>query len=269
MLNQPYSLDYQVHSFRSHDGHASISDYCKHAVRIGLKEIGFSEHKDFDLSDEFVHHYDEGAYSDELQSAQAEFGKDLVIRKGVEIDYQAPFEKEIKAFLAAHPFDFVMGNVHFVEGVMIMSEAYNAGKTREEAYSAYFEAVLASVKSGLFDFVGHLEYCNRRGIAAWGEYSPEPFRKNLSEIFREMIARSMTLEFNTGGLHRGVGVTLPTLQTMTLYYELGGRRLTFGSDAHRTEHLAHELDWAYTELRKIGDWKLVSFEHRTPIERDL
>ena len=268
-ITQPFSLDYQVHSFRSHDGRASVREHCLRAVAIGLTEIGFSEHKDTDPEDKYTAYFDDALYSQEIEAAQNEFNGQLIIRKGIEIDYQKWFEKDIPAFLNVHQFDYVMGTVHFLDRVVIMSPEYNEGKTREEAYRGYFMAVLDSVKSGLFDFVGHLEYCNRWGIAAWGAYSPEPFRDLLTEIFTEMIAREMTLEFNTGGLHRGIGVTLPGLETMRLYHELGGRRMTFGSDAHHPDQLAHEFDWAMTHIKEIGEWQFVSFENRKPILRPL
>ena len=114
MINGYYAIDYQVHSFRSHDGKASIAEQCARAVEIGLDEIGFSEHKDFDPADPVVDYFDYEAYQTEIEAARQQLGEKLKIRAGVEIDYQIWFESEIAAYLDAHPFDFVIGSVHYV-----------------------------------------------------------------------------------------------------------------------------------------------------------
>src|SRR5690349_16296500 len=88
-----YAIDYQVHSIRSHDGRASILEQCERAVRIGLDEIGFSEHKDFDPADPVVGYFDYDAYMTEIEAARRTFGNTLAIRVGVEIDYQKWFEE--------------------------------------------------------------------------------------------------------------------------------------------------------------------------------
>src|SRR5436190_22227780 len=120
MINGLFAIDYQVHSLRSHDGHASIREQCLRAVETGLDEIGFSEHKDFDPQDPAVDVFDYALYLAEIERARKEFGSALNIRMGVEVDYQKWFEDEISAFLATRAFDFVIGSVHYVDRKMLM-----------------------------------------------------------------------------------------------------------------------------------------------------
>jgi histidinol-phosphatase (PHP family) len=80
MIEGFYAIDYQVHSFRSHDGRATIAEQCARAVAIGLDEIGFSEHKDFDPADPAVDYFDYDAYMTEIEAARQEFGDHLHIR---------------------------------------------------------------------------------------------------------------------------------------------------------------------------------------------
>src|SRR5438067_11014394 len=115
MIDDLYAIDIQVHSFCSHDGMASIQAQCERAVEIGLDEIGFSEHKDFDPDDPVVDYFDYDAYMREIDQAHSRFHGVLAIRAGVEIDYQRWFEDRIGDYLAAHPFDFVIGSVHYVD----------------------------------------------------------------------------------------------------------------------------------------------------------
>ena len=264
-----YKADYQMHSFRSHDGRSSIRDYCMAAIEKGVDEIGFSEHKDFAADDEYRDYFDYPAYRAEIEAARAEFGERLVILCGVEIDYRKELEDEIAQWLADHRFDYVMGNVHAIEGVSITSEEFHVGKTREAAYGEYFSAVRDSVEFGGFDIIGHLEYINRRASKFWGDYMAEPFEILLRELFRAMVAKGSVLEMNSGGLHRGLGVLLPSIATFRLYAEEGGEWIAFGSDAHEASQVGYEIDATLAELNGVKRWKLAIFRDRKRIERTL
>ena len=239
MIESNYAVDYQVHSLRSHDGKASIADQCARAVALGLDEIGFSEHKDFDPEDPQVNYFDYDAYMREIAEARQRWSGRLKIRAGVEIDYQIWFEDKIAQYLETHPFDFVLGSVHYVNRVMVMSPEYNRKRNARLAYADYFHAVRDSVVSGLFDILSHMEYANRRGVAAWGPYNTRAHLNDLNTIFDRMIDEEMTLEINTGGLHHGVGLTYPCEDTVTLYTQRGGKHISFGSDAHHPDQLGY------------------------------
>jgi len=248
MINGYYAIDYQVHSFRSHDGKASIADQCIRAIEIGLDEIGFTEHKDFDPFDPMADYFDYTAYIAEITAAREKFGDRLIIRAGIEIDYQIWFEDKIADYLDSQEFDFVLGSVHYVHRKMLMTPEYNRNRSAKTAYADYFSAVRDSVASGLFDVVAHLEYANRRGIAAWGAYDANAYRVELESLFTLMIAKDMPLEINTAGLHQGLGISYPTSATVALYAECGGRRISIGSDGHHPDQLAH----AYVEAVEIA-----------------
>lgn len=248
MIAGYYAIDYQVHSFRSHDGQASIHDQCLRAVEIGLDEIGFSEHKDFDPADPVVDYFDYDAYMEEIEQARSTFGEALKIRAGVEIDYQRWFEDKIAHYLDSHPFDFVIGSVHYVERQMLMTPAYNATRSASQAYLDYFQAVRDSVESGLIDILGHLEYANRRGIGAHGSYDARQYQEALNALFQSMITHQVPLEINTAGLHH-VGLTYPTQETVDLYVAQGGKLLSIGSDGHHPE----KLGYRYQEAARIAE----------------
>ena len=225
MIDNFYAIDYQVHSYRSHDGRASILEQCERAIQIGLDEIGFSEHKDFDPTDPVVDYFKYDEYMREIADARTRFGDVLRIRAGVEIDYQVWFEDKIRDYLDADPFDFVIGSVHYVDREMIMTPEYNRPRDKRRAYVDYFRAVQDSAASGLFDVIGHLEYANRRGIAAWGPYNPSDYRDDLDALFDTMIEHDVAFEINTAGLHQGLGITYPTAETLSFYTQRGGKLL--------------------------------------------
>lgn len=248
MIEGYYAIDYQVHSFRSHDGKATIADQCAKAVELGLDEIGFSEHKDFDPADPVVNYFNYDAYMTEIEAARATWGDRLKICAGVEIDYQQWFEDRIASYLDNYAFDFVIGSVHYVDRMTIMSPDYNRTRSAETAYGDYFRVVRASVDSGLFDILGHLEYANRRGLAAWGAYDAHAYQDALTDLFILMVEKGTVLEINTAGLHQDLGVTYPVAESVALYTQCGGKLLSIGSDAHHPDQLAH----AYPEAAHIA-----------------
>ncbi len=247
---------------RSHDGKATIAEQCARAVAIGLDEIGFSEHKDFDPADPMADYFDYDAYRREIEAAQQRWEGRLTIRAGVEIDYQVWFEDKIARYLDAHPFDFIIGSVHYVERVMLMTPEYNRTRDAHQAYQDYFQAVRDSVASGLFDILGHLEYANRRGLAAWGHYDPHVYRDELESLFDLMIAKDMPLEINTAGLHQGLGLTYPSAETVAMYTARGGVRLSIGSDAHHPDQLAYAYPMAVRLALENGLTQVCTWENR-------
>ncbi len=257
-----YSVDYQVHSYCSHDGRSSIHEQCLRAVRIGLDEIGFTEHKDFDPFDPEVDYFDYDRYRKEIDDARNVFGSALKIRAGIEIDYQIWFEDRIATYLDRHPFDFVLGSVHYVNRKMLMTDDYNRGRTRDSAYRDYFSAVKDSVKTGMFDVLAHLEYANRRGVSAWGPYDPHHFEAELLDLFACMSGTPMALEINTAGLHQGLGITYPHLYTVQLFARAGGNRISIGSDAHHPDQLGHAYGHAADMARSCGFDRVCTWNER-------
>lgn len=269
MIDGRFSIDYQVHSTRSHDGMATIREQCLRALEMGLDEIGFTEHKDFDPADPAVGYFDYACYSREIEQAREEFDGRLVIRKGVEIDYQHWFEEEIRRYLDAHEFDLVLGSVHYVDRMTVMSPEYVQGKSAYEAYRRYFDAVAQSMESGLFDVLAHLEYANRRGVPAYGEYDPAPYTQQLSDIFGTMLRNGAILEINTAGLRHGAGHCYPCEQHVSLWAQLGGREISIGSDSHDPADLAANYTDAADIACRNGIFEVCSLSEGTRVPRSL
>jgi histidinol-phosphatase (PHP family) len=269
MIDEFYAVDYQVHSFCSHDGRASLRDQCLRAVEIGLDEIGFSEHKDFDPEDPAVNYFDYEYYRSEVEKARAEFAGALKIRMGVEVDYQRWFEDQIADYLQRHPFDFVIGSVHYVDSVPIMSDVFLKDRSVTEAYSLYFQAVYDSVRSGMIDIVGHLEYANRRAVPRLGAFNPGPYREQIKQLYTEMIRQGVALEINTAGLRQGVGHTYPCEEHVRLYAECGGAIISLGSDSHHPDDLAESYTVAANLSLRYGLTKISTWENRVRTEHPL
>ena len=76
-------VDYHIHSTFSHDGHSSLFQMCQKAVDLGIEEIGFSEHMDFEPEDWAYGYFNYKQYTHQIEQAQTVFNNQIVIQKGI------------------------------------------------------------------------------------------------------------------------------------------------------------------------------------------
>ena len=77
------------------------------------------------------------------------------------------------------------------------------------------------------------------------------------------------LEINTAGLRQPIGKTSPELETVKRFRALGGKYVTYGSDAHYAEHIGAGLDTAYDMMREAGFTHFTFFQQRTPLQMPI
>ena len=68
-------VDYHIHSNHSCDGKSSIFEMCQKAIELGIEEIGFSEHVDFEPRDLGFGFFNYDEYTSEIGDVQ-DFYKD-------------------------------------------------------------------------------------------------------------------------------------------------------------------------------------------------
>jgi len=110
--------DYHMHTPLC--GHASghPEEYANHALKMGLKEIGFSDHAPFVVKplQGITMKMDElPLYHTMIEDVRARFKGRLEVRIGIEADFVPGYEKQTKTILDAYPYDYVIGSVHFIK----------------------------------------------------------------------------------------------------------------------------------------------------------
>jgi histidinol-phosphatase (PHP family) len=268
--------DLHVHSTCSADGSSTIADYARRATRLGLAEVGFCEHADFDPRDRSYGTLDLARYDRELAEAQA-IAPGVRLRQGVEITFQANLAAGIGAWLGQHTWDYVVMSVHlldYCDGWAIVSErdtvnAYFRSHSLRQACLPYFEELLRAVQSGLGDVLGHFDLVKRYGTQTYGPFEPGTFEEEIREVLRAMVGCGMALEVNTSGLRQGPGEPYPGLTVLRWYRDMGGELVTLGSDAHDTHHLGAGLPEGAALARAAGLRWLASFDRRQVQSLDL
>jgi histidinol-phosphatase (PHP family) len=260
-------VDYHVHSTFSSDAESTIIEQCRRAVKLGLREIGFVEHVDFEPADEGTGFLDWEEYSKGIEEARRQFEGLLTVRKGLEMCFQPCLAGAVTSYFEGrtNDADYLMGSVHWVEHKRVNPDLFH-GLSEEEAYSIYFNRVLQLVDSGHFDVLGHLDLVKRHGTRFYGPFRFERYRKQIGEVLALAIEKRVAVEVNTSGFRQDPGEPYPGFQTIKLYRELGGELITVGSDSHSTASLARGIPLALGMLRKVGFRSITIFEKRRPAQ---
>jgi histidinol-phosphatase (PHP family) len=258
--------DYHVHTAFSEDSSMGMEEMCLGAIERNIVEIAVTDHLDIDYPDrDFQFDLDYAAYSTAIDHAREKYHGRLNIIKGIEIGLQAHILDECAAFLEGKDFQFVIASVHAVSGMDLSGDEYYRQKTKKAAYIEYLEALLACIKNfKAFNVVGHVDLLRRYGSYRDKSMKHSDFGDLLDLVFEELISTGRGLEINTSGFRYKLQSTLPDLDLLKRYRELGGEILTIGSDAHTPHHLAYYFSAAYQVVKKAGFDYITRFPHGKP-----
>jgi histidinol-phosphatase (PHP family) len=249
-------LDSHLHTVRSPDADAQLDAYAAMAVDRGIAELAITDHVDFDPG---MPAYGYASFTDrerDVREAAARWGeRGLAIRFGVEVTYERRYEDEIRGWLARHPHDFVIGSVHISADSPYKAgnvATFVEGRSLTDIVAPYFDEVVAAARSGLFDTIGHLDFVKRylvpHVMPADLAAAPELYERVLAAL----VDSGTALEVNASGLRQLPRETYPSPAIVARYRALGGRHVTIGSDAHRSEWFAYGLAEAYRHAQGAG-----------------
>jgi len=262
-----------VHTSDSPDADIPAWQLARRGYESNLSAIGFVAHVDLDPEDYCYGGFSAQNYDESINRAKAESEGRLLIMKGLEVGEPHLYEEQVKNLVDYSDYDFITGALHSVsgEGMILGAEAY-AGGNPLDIVEQYFLETLLLVSTSDIDILAHLGLF-RRGLALAGlDYTfdetklwPETVRK----ILETMIDRNIALELNTAGLRRIENTTYPTPQILEMFWEMGGRMVTIGSDSHREPHIFFGLDKGRELLLEKGFTTTLTFNRRVPVEFSL
>lgn len=261
-------FDFHMHSRVSFDGHDSGLALAQAAAAAGLREVCFTDHLDYDPTGTMQGMaFDTAAYRQEYDGLSL---PGLTIRRGMEFGLLPDNQAQLRQDLRRYPFDFVLGSIHFVDGMDVYFQEYWQDKTVFQAERRFLEQTLACVQVHEdYDVLAHLTYIGK--TACHPAPRPLPYAEHraiLDEILTTLVRREKGLELNTSGLDR-CGGFLPTADIFQRFHQLGGRIVTVGSDAHRQDRVGQYSRQACQLLKEIFGY-VCTFSRRQPVfHRDL
>ena len=244
----------------------SVDPFVEAARAAGVDEIGFTEHVYYFRQTRSLWTipyqaercvYDLEQYVQAIVEAQ---GRGLPVKLGLEVDYVPGREDETSELLAPYPWDYLLGSVHYVDGLGVDGEPRLLDAVGvEEAWRRYFDRLAAAAGSGLFDALSHPDLVKIFGERADFDYGP------VSDAIAES---GVAVEVSTAGLRKPVGELYPHPELLAACRERDVP-VTLASDAHSPELVGRDFDRAVQLLRSTGYETVTIFERRQARQEPL
>jgi histidinol-phosphatase (PHP family) len=272
-------IDYHVHCDYSVDAGGAAREYVAHAVKKGVKRICFTTHCDLEpgrrhhdgrirLRGEIIDVTSDWLASYIRDVEEAADGAGVEVNCGLEIGFVPGIEKMIEDFIAPFDFDFILGGVHTLRGIDIVStresSEYFKGRSPRQVCEDYYSYIAEAVSFGLFDSIAHLDIYKKCGLDFYGSDLKAAHAGLAEPVLDRMAASGLALEVNSAPLRKGGGSPYPSLDLLESAREAGITGLTFGSDCHSPEDIASDIDRCVRLARDAGYGEVLAFAARKP-----
>lgn len=240
--------------------------FVKRANEGGVHEIGFTEHgyyfrqtrecwsRPYQL-ERCV--YDLDVYVEAVVEAKR---RGLPVKLGLEVDWFPPGDERLADVLAAYPWDYLLGSVHWIDGLSVDS-GLDSGAWREwppeEVWQRYAAEWARAARSRRFDVMSHPDLAKIFGV------------KGKNEHYAEMAAAAddgdVALEISTAGLRKPVGEIYPDARLL----DGSSAPVTLASDAHVPAQVGEHFGAALSFARACGRETVSVFDARKRSQEPL
>lgn len=257
--------DYHMHTSFSSDSTYPMEEEVLRAIEVGLEEICFTDHVDHVASYE---NSDLVECRKEYLRLKDKYAGQIQLKFGVEFGMQLHtmdlFEKDYHNF----DFDFVIMSCHQIDDKGFWNQEYQEGMNQNEINVSYYEYIYECAKRYKnYSVLGHLDAIKRDD--PFGEYDDQYVLEIIKKILKLVIEDGKGIEVNTSNFRYNLSDLTPSRTILKLYYDLGGRILTFGSDSHQKEHVGYKIEEVKKIVKEIGFTHFCTFEKMKPIYHEL
>ncbi len=262
-------VDLHVHTDNSFDGNHSATFFCEKAEFLDLRAVAFTDHCEVDQF-KGDRAYEKRMFQAffEIAKVRSAFRGKLLVLNGIELGQPAFDIETANEIVNRYEYDQILGSVHNLRGgedFYFMENLTN--HQAEKLLKEYFNAVIEMLEWGNFDILAHLTYPLRYFYSKSNlDIDLNGFRKQIDEILRLTAKSDKSLEINTAALRQPLNKLSPEVDIIKRFKELGGKFVSVGSDAHFAEHLACDIDMAYTAAKTAGFDSITFFQNRTPMQ---
>lgn len=262
MFKQLPICDYHMHTPLCGHAIGEPREYALQAVRIGLEEIGFSDHAPMvfgSMPGVTMEPEDLPTYYKMMESVRDEFKDRLRIKIGIEADFIPGYEEKTRFLLDQYPYDYVLGAVHFIKEWGFDNPAERSkwdAKDINQVYADYFELLRQSALTNFFNIIAHCDLVKKFGHRPTDDIASEV--RKTAEVFR---FTGVSIEINTSGLRKPVKEMYPSLDHLKIYCKQKVP-LTFGSDAHDPKDVGKDFTNAVNLAKAAGYSEYVTFKNR-------
>lgn len=220
------TANYHAHTFRCLHAQGTEQEYIEEAIRLGIREFGFSDHIPCPFKDGYVSGIrmtmDEArGYVETVRSLGERYRDYIKLYVGFEAEYIPEFYDEQMLMYYRLNCDYLILGQHF-----LCSEErgpYMGTKTDDESrIRSYVDTVIAAMEKGSYLYLAHpdlINYCGMDSVYDW----------EMTRLCRRMKELDIPLELNILGM--GSGRNYPSERFWRIPGEIGNRVIV-GLDAH-------------------------------------
>lgn len=252
-IKNGYLTDLHVHSSFSYDSEEITENYIRKAIASGDRRIGFVQHYDYDcfLIGDKTPLCDLDAYKNEIDRLRNVYGEKIKILFGIEFGYDERAEKHYSELVDKYKIDYVINSVHLVGGKDCCLKERWKNRSADDIYKEHLEKVYKSVNANYpWQIVGHLGYPARYAPENERDFSFEKYSRELTDILKAIIANGKFLEINSST--KSEKSFMPFEDVLKKYADIGGKLVTFGSDAHSVERYCENAIEVEKIIKKYG-----------------
>jgi len=107
--------DYHMHSNFSNDSIASMEDMINKSIELGVREICFTDHMDFDVDTDYGPIIDLNNYFNKLELLKNKYKDKIIIKKGLELGLQKQIVNQCSEVVKSNLFDFIICSIHSID----------------------------------------------------------------------------------------------------------------------------------------------------------
>ena len=259
----PIRCDYHLHTPLCKHAAGPMEAYVERGIELGLEEIGFADHNPLPDGRSSNVRMDEGEldyYVDRVTELRFRYRGKIDVMLGLEIDYVDGLEDYVAKQLAAYPWDYIIGSIHFLDNACREpSWPRRYAGDPHQLYARYFELMRRLARSGFCDIIAHFDVVKRSGHLP-GEHEAD----DVAETLQVIRAAGLSLEINTSGYRHAElpePQPYPMLSTVKQVLALD-IPLTVNSDAHAPEQVGTQFATIEQFLKRNGCSQLAKFDGR-------
>lgn len=248
------------------DGHGSLEDYVKEAIKIGFKSLGFSSHAPLPFSNDCnMKKEDLINYINEITVLKEKYKNQIDIYCGLEVDYieniLGPDSLEFKNL----NLDYTIGSVHFIKDKN--TEYYLPVDNTLEEYEKiiniffngnikdficeYYRLIRKMLCEHKPDILGHLDLIRKHNN---NHFNEEEFwyKEEISKTLNVIKNSGTLLEVNTGAIARGyLSTPYPSFWILKKCCDMD-IPIVLNSDAHFPKNLNFYFEEALDLIKNAG-----------------
>src|SRR5205809_864693 len=214
--------DYHMHTPLCRHAVGEPTELAAQAVRLGLPEIGFSEHNPMprdDWDDWHMLEADFERYLEKVDQARRDH-PNLTIKLALEMDYLPGQEDWIRQLAARHPWDYLIGAVHYVSDSWDLDNPKRVAEWKRrdsfEVWSDYFDRLTRAAESGFFNIIAHADLCKKFCFIPEQDCTPL-----FTRLMKAIKKHDLAMELNTAGLRKDCKDIHPSPEIVRIDAQMG------------------------------------------------